>query len=59
LGGDYTGCPKCGFVGDLDDFDVLGMPEGILWCNQCDQPIKPIQLEKEPGRVEVDTLTNR
>ena len=27
-------CPSCGHRGDYDDFDVLGMPEDHLFCNQ-------------------------
>ena len=28
-------CTACGFVGTLDDFDVLFAGEGRLFCNAC------------------------
>lgn len=40
-GDELARCPLCGFVGDLDDFDVLGADEGNLFCNNCWNEITP------------------
>jgi hypothetical protein len=48
--GDFAGCPKCGYVADCDAFDVLGLDDGQLWCNQCDNEITPVWLDKKPER---------
>jgi len=28
-------CPNCDYRGDIQTFDVGGLDEGHLWCNQC------------------------
>jgi hypothetical protein len=28
-------CPECGFEGPIDTFDVLGMDDGHILCNNC------------------------
>ena len=32
---DLEQCPACCFVGTIDDFDVMGLEDGHLFCNQC------------------------
>lgn len=36
-------CPNCGHVAPLESYDVLGAPEGTLWCNWCN---KAVRVEK-------------
>lgn len=28
-------CPHCGYVGELDEFDSLGLDDGALICPEC------------------------
>jgi hypothetical protein len=32
---DFSRCPRCGFIGDLDSFDVLQACDGCVFCQQC------------------------
>ena len=32
---DHVRCPKCGHVGDWDDYDCLGACNGNVFCNAC------------------------
>lgn len=41
---DATGllrCPHCGFLGDNDDFDVIGADDGNLFCPSCGDEVTP------------------
>lgn len=38
-------CTVCCFVGDIDDFDVMGADEGCLFCPSCGVEFEPIDGE--------------
>lgn len=44
----FRQCPKCGYVGEIDTFDVLGADEGKLFCPQC-MAHRKMKCVDEPG----------
>jgi len=41
-------CLACGFVGTLDDFDVMGANPDRLFCHACGQEV-PVEAVAEEG----------
>jgi Zn finger protein HypA/HybF involved in hydrogenase expression len=40
-------CTACGFVGTLDDFDVLFASEGNLFCNNCESEAPVVMVDED------------
>ncbi len=47
-------CPKCNFIGDLDDFDVMGADDDKMFCNNCNAEVVVIVLDPNSNE-EVET----
>lgn len=42
-------CKSCGFVGTIDDFDVLLADEGKLFCHACDAETSVETVDESSG----------
>ena len=49
--GIHVRCKTCGFVGPINDFDVIGADDDKLFCNQCGKETRVERIG------DVDTLT--
>ena len=39
-------CPRCGYEGELDNFDVGGACDGQVFCPQCHQEFDSVTRDK-------------
>ncbi len=49
-----VGCPWCYWAGSIDDCDVLGACEGVLYCPECTEPFNSEDLTKHDGCEECE-----
>jgi hypothetical protein len=44
-------CPHCGYVGPMGDFDVVGIGDGWVFCNECNTLVAEIWADEtaKPG----------
>lgn len=42
--GEATMCPFCRFIGTVDDYDVMGLPEGQAQCLECGRLVVPVDV---------------
>lgn len=45
-GGSHTACPYCRMIGDMDDFDVMGLTEGTAQCLSCGRIVVPVGVQR-------------